>query len=135
MPTIVPTASLTISGSTGPGGALTWDVNSNGHNAPLIIVASFDPGPTDMGPYGILNIGFAPGAYAVVVDGAGVLQPATPAHVTDDCGDFSVTYPLGGAGLPPGLTILNQGAVVSPTSVPPPPNGAFHILQLAVINT
>jgi hypothetical protein len=131
---IGPTAALAITGFTGPGGSLTWDVNSNGPNVPLIIVASFDPGPTDMGPYGILNIGFSPGAWVVVADGGGVLQPANPSDFTDDCGDFSVTYPVG-PGLPTGLTILNQGAVIAPFSVPPPPNGAFHILTLAVINT
>ena len=46
-----------------------------------------------------------------------LLQPADPAHVTTaPCGQCSVAVPLGPAGLPSGLTIFNQGIVVSTTS-------------------
>jgi hypothetical protein len=131
---ILPSADLTISGSTAPGGALTWNINSNALGAPVVLIATFDPGPTDMGPFGVLNIGFTPGFYVVLADGGGVLQPAHPAHFTDACGDFTLVIPLD-SGLPPGLVIYNQGVVVAPFSAPPPPNGTFHITDPETINT
>jgi hypothetical protein len=74
--------------------------------------------------------------FAVVADGAGALQPANPNDVTDQfCGVFEMSIQLGPAGLPPGLSINVQGGVVTTTSVPPPPNGLFHITELATINT
>jgi hypothetical protein len=135
-PVIVPTAILTVTGGTGPNGVLTWAVNSNASNAPVVLVASLDPGPINLGPLGILNFGLTPGLYAVIADGAGALQPANPAHVTDwFCGDVSVSVPLGPGGLPPGLTIYSQGAVLGPGSNPPPPNGQFHITTAVTTNT
>jgi hypothetical protein len=132
---IVPSATLTVTGNTGPNGSLTWFVNSNAHSAPVVLVASLDPGPMNLGPLGVINLGLTPGLYAVVADGAGVLQLPNAGDWTDSyCGDLSVTIPFGPAGLPPGLTIYNQGVVIG-TSNPPPPNGQFHITTLVTINT
>jgi hypothetical protein len=133
---ILPSADLTITGSTGPNGVLMLAVNSNASVAPVVLVASVDPGPTNLGPLGIINLGLSPGSYAVLADGAGAFQPANPADFTDSyCGDFALSIPLGPAGLPPGLTFYVQGVVVGPGSVPPPPNGAFHITDMVIVNT
>jgi hypothetical protein len=134
--TIIPSAVLTVTGNTGPGGVLTWAVNSNAPSAPVVIVASLDPGPLDLGPtVGILNVGLTPGLYAVIADGAGALGAANGAHATDwHCGDFQTSLPMGG-GLPPGLTIYNQGVVIGPGSNPPPPNTQFHITTPVTITT
>jgi hypothetical protein len=133
---ILPSASLTVTGSAGPNGIITLGVNSNASLAPVVLVASLDPGPTDLGPLGVISLGLTPGAYAVLADGAGALQPADPADVTDSyCGDFTMAIPVGPAGLPPGLTIYIQGVVFGPSSVPPPPNGAFHITDMEVLTT
>jgi hypothetical protein len=133
---ILPSADLTITGSTGPNGVLTLAVNSNASVAPVVLVASVDPGPTNLGPLGVINLGLSPGSYAVLADGAGAFQPPNPADFTDSyCGDFELSIALGPAGLPPGLTFYVQGVVVGPGSVPPPPNGAFHITDMVTVNT
>jgi hypothetical protein len=134
--TILPSADLAnYGGSTGPNGTIwfNWLINSNAIGAPVILVGSLDPGPTSLGPYGTLNLGFVPGLYAVIADGAGLLQPANPAHVTDGCGDVIISTNINP--LPPGLTIYWQGVVISTTSNPPPPNGLFHITDLEIWNT
>ena len=80
----------------GPTASLTWTINSNARSAPVVLVASLDPGPLNLGALGILNIGLTPGLYAVIADGAGALGPPNPAHATDwYCGDFSISLPLG----------------------------------------
>ena len=57
-------------------------------SAPVVLVASLDPGPLNLGPLGILNVGLTPGLYAVIADGAGALGPPNPADFTDwYCGD------------------------------------------------
>jgi hypothetical protein len=132
---ILPSADLAITGSTGAGGALTLAVNSNAASAAVILVASLDPGPTSLGPLGVIDLGLTPGSFAVLADGLGAFQPANPADFTDSyCGDFAMTIPMG-AGLPPGLVIHVQGVVLGPGSSPPPPNGAFHITDPVVVNT
>ena len=67
-------------------------------------------------------------------DGAGVFGPANPTAVMDASGNWtlSITFPFG---IIPGLTIFNQGVVITTTSTPPPPNGAFHITDLEIVNT
>jgi hypothetical protein len=91
-------------------------------------------------------IGLVYGRYAVLADGPGFLTPVgNPSDVTSPpCGTFSYSGSVGPAGLPPGLTIYNQGVVIPavgppPTSgllpPPPPPNGWFHFTNLAVLNT
>jgi hypothetical protein len=134
---ILPSATLAVTGSTGANGVLTWTINSVARSAPVVLVASLDPGPLNLGPLGIINLGLTPGLYAVIADGAGALQGANPAHATDwYCGDFQISVPLGPGGLPPGLTIYNQGVILAPpTSNPPPPNGQFHITTPVTINT
>jgi hypothetical protein len=132
---VLPSADLAVTGSTGPNGVLTWSINSNALLAPVAILASLDPGPVNLGPLGIINLGLA-GPYAVIADGAGVLATPNPAAFTDAyCGDYQVAVPLGPIGLPPGLTIFTQGVVLTTTSVPPPPNGQFHITTPITINT
>jgi hypothetical protein len=79
----------------------------------------------------MLNLGFLPGSYLIVADGLTV-----PSHVTSPvCGVFELAIPVGPIGLPPGIAIRNQGVVISPASVPPPPNGVFHITDLEILNT
>jgi hypothetical protein len=127
---------LEISGSTAPFGVLTFSVNSNAPaGSPVELVASFDPGPTDFGVYGVLNVGFTPGLWVPLIDGGGAFGPPVPAHVTDSCGDLSVPITLTGDGIPPGLVINVQGGIVAPFSVPPPPNGLFHITEMVQIIT
>jgi hypothetical protein len=88
---ILPSANLAVTGSTGPNGVLTWTVNSVAKSAPVVLVASLDPGPINLGALGTINLGLTPGQYAVIADGAGVLQAANPAHFTDwYCGDLAV---------------------------------------------
>jgi hypothetical protein len=133
---ILPSADLTVSGDPTANGVLTWSINSNANGAPVIIIASTDPGPTSLDAYGTLNLGFTPGAFAIIADGTGVLQPANPSDLTDSgCGLFSTSIPVGPVGLPLGLTIHNQGIVLSPSSVPAPPNGLFHLTDLEILNT
>jgi hypothetical protein len=132
--TILPSADLVLTVNPSPGGFITWFVNSNGLGAPVILLAGTDPGPTSLGALGMLNIGVTPGTFVVIADGAGVLQPANPADTTDACGDWTFTLQLP-SGLPPSLTIYNQGVVISPASIPPPPNGAFHITDEETITT
>jgi hypothetical protein len=132
---ILPSAYLTVTGSTGPGGSLTWTVNSVAKAAPVVLVASLDPGPLNLGALGTLNLGLTPGLFAVIADGAGALQPANPVDFTDwYCGDYAVTVPLP-AGLPAGLVIYSQGVIMAPASVPAPPNGQFHITTPITTNT
>ncbi len=132
---IPPSAALTVTGSTGPNGVLTWSINANA-GGPVILVATLDPGPVNLGALGLLNVGLTPGQYYVVADGTGAFQAANPGAATDWwCGDYSISVPLGPGGLPPGLTIFNQGVVITPSSLPPPPNGQFHITSAVTINT
>jgi hypothetical protein len=132
--TIVPSANLAVTGSTGPGGALTWFINSTAQSAPVVLVASLDPGPRYLGALGTINVGITPGLYVVLADGAGALQLPNPADVTDGyCGDFSLTIQLP-AGLPPGFAIYTQGIVIGGGN-PPPPNGVFHITTPVTITT
>jgi len=131
---IIPSAGLTVTGTTGAGGALTWFVNSTAQSAPVVLVASLDPGPMNLGALGTISLGLTPGLYAVIADGAGALQIPNPADVTDFyCGDLSVTLQLPG-GLPPGLAIYTQGAIFGGGN-PPPPNGLFHITTPVTITT
>jgi hypothetical protein len=115
---------------------LTFDINSNANMAPVVLVASLDPTPTNFGPLGIIDLSLTPGLYAVLADGAGALQPANLADVTSAaCGTFTIAVSLGPGGLPAGLTVNVQGVVLSVTSVPPPPNGQFHITDMEQIIT
>jgi hypothetical protein len=133
---IPPSADLTISGGYGPSEIITFAINSNAPaGSPVELIASFDPGPTDFGPYGIMNIGFTPGLFVPLIDGGGAFGPPVPGHVTDACGDLAVPIQLTPAGIPPNLTINVQGGVVAPASVPPPPNGLFHMTTVGVIQT
>jgi hypothetical protein len=133
---ILPSADLTITGSTLPFGVLVFSVHSNAPaGSPVELVASFDPGPTDFGPYGILNVGFTAGLWVPIIDGGGAFGPPNPAHLTNACGDLDVPIMLTGDGVPPGLVINVQGGVVAPFSVPPPPNGLFHITDMVQIIT
>jgi hypothetical protein len=134
---VVPkSADLEISGSTGPNGVLSFDINTNANMAPVLLLASLDPTPTNFGPLGIIDLSLTPGQYAVLADGAGVLQPANPADFTSaTCGTYTIAIPLGPGGLPAGLIVNVQGVVISVTSVPLPPNGLFHITDMEQIIT
>jgi hypothetical protein len=133
---LLPSATLTVTGSTGPNGVLTWSINSVARSAPVILVASLDPGPINLGPLGVIGVGLVPGLYVVLADGIGAFGPQSQADVTDwYCGDFQLSVPLGPAGLPPGIPIYNQGVIVAPASVPPPPNGQFHLTTPVTITT
>ena len=71
-----------------------------------------------------------------VADGAGAFGLPNPADVTSaPCGTFTTSVQLAPGGLPPGMTIYNQGVVISTTSTPPPPNGQFHITTEVTITT
>jgi hypothetical protein len=129
-------ADLEISGSTGPNGVLTFDINSNANSAPVVLVASLDPTPTNLGALGILELSLTMGAYAILADGAGALQPANPGDFTTPaCGTYTLSLPLGPGGLPPGLNVNVQGVVISTSTIPPPPNGAFHWTDMEQITT
>ena len=142
---ILPSASLVTGGSTGPNGLLTWDVDSSAVGGSVILIASTDPGPTDLGPLGVVGIGFL-GQYVVLADATGAFGNPNPADVTSaPCGTFSTSVLLGAGGLPPGMTIYNQAVVIPlpagppPTNgqipPPPPPNASFHMTNVAVFNT
>jgi hypothetical protein len=140
---IQPSASLTVGGNPGPNGTLVWQIDSSAVGGQVVLVASLDPGAIDLGSVGMTGIQLLLDRYYVIADAPGFLTiPGNPADVTAaPCGTFTFSVP---AGLPPGLTIYNQGIVIPPpiplpTSgllpPPPPPNFWFHFTNVAVLNT
>jgi len=131
---LLPSATLTVVANTAPGGSITWSINSVARSAPVVLVASLDPGPLNLGPLGILPIGLTPGLYAVLADGAGALGPPNPADFTDwYCGDYTFMLPLP-TGIS-GVVIYSVAVVIAPASIPPPPNGSFHATNGVTTNT
>ncbi len=132
--TVLPSADTYVLGSGAPNTNLTVRIVSTARQAPVILIADTNPGPTSLGALGNLPIGFV--SPLVLADGAGVFAPADPAARTNcECGVFDWTFNTGPAGLPPGLTVYFGAVVIFNGSGPTPPNGQFHIAQQGVLNT
>lgn len=94
-------------------------------NGEIILGVDAIPGPTDLGPYGVLNLGVFGPSFLALADGLGAFVAADPTAVTDACGVWTYALAIGPDPLP-FLGLYTQAVGLNLNA----PNGAFDISLL-----
>ncbi len=125
--TIPQSAKLTLSGDGSFANPLKWKY-VGGPFSLLLLGADVSAGPTDLGPFGVINLGLFGPTFLAVVDGTGIFSPADPSAVSNQCGVWTYSIAIGNDPLPD-LDVFTQAIGVNFAA----PNGEFDISTVAVI--